>query len=92
MNGIIDKKGSLFIVDWDTLVFAPKERDLMFIGAGLGENWCMQNEEKFFYQGYSQTNINLEAICYYRYERIIEDIVVFCQQIFLHNRKSLPMR
>ena len=36
-----------------------------------------------FYQGYGQTNINQIAIAYYRYERIIEDIAVYCEQILL---------
>ncbi len=32
---MIDKEEALYIVDWDTLIFAPKERELMFIGAGI---------------------------------------------------------
>jgi spectinomycin phosphotransferase len=83
-NMLIDKKGALYVVDWDTLLFAPKERDLMFIGAGIGDSGCTPLEEKaFFYQGYGQTNVNLAAIAYYRYERIIEDIGVYYEQIFL---------
>lgn len=35
-NGLIDKTGTLYLVDWDTLIFAPKERDLMFVGGGCG--------------------------------------------------------
>ena len=72
------------MVDWDTLIFAPKERDLMFIGCGLGDSgYTPQEEETMFYQGYGQTNINQFAIAYYRCERIIEDIAVYCEQIFL---------
>lgn len=36
-----------------------------------------------FYQGYGPTDINQIAIAYYRYERIIEDIAVYCEQLFL---------
>jgi spectinomycin phosphotransferase len=83
-NLLIDAAGALFMVDWDTLIFAPKERDLMFIGGGPGDSgYTPQEEETMFYQGYGQTNINQIAIAYYRYERIIEDIAVFCEQIFL---------
>lgn len=85
-NLFIDKEAALYVVDWDTLVFAPKERDLMFIGAGLGESgYTPLEEETLFYQGYGQTNINQDAIAYYRYERIIEDIWAYCEQIFLSN-------
>jgi spectinomycin phosphotransferase len=83
-NLLIDNNGALYIVDWDTLVFAPKERDLMFIGGGLGNSgYTPQEEEAMFYQGYGQTEINQIAIGYYRCERIIEDLAVYCEQIFL---------
>ena len=83
-NLLIADKDNFYMVDWDTLIFSPKERDLMFVGGGLGGNGhTPQEEEALFYQGYGQTNINQIAIAYYRYERIIEDIAVFCEQIFL---------
>ena len=72
------------MVDWDTLIFAPKERDLMFIGGGPGDSgYTPQEEETLFYQGYGPTDIHKIAVAYYRYERIIEDIAIFCEQIFL---------
>jgi len=83
-NLLIDVNGALHIVDWDTLIYAPKERDLMFIGGGLGDSGYMpQEEEAMFYRGYGQSNVNQIAVAYYRYERIIEDIAVYCKQIFL---------
>lgn len=83
-NLLIDVNDKLFLVDWDTLVFAPKERDLMFVGAGLGGNGhSLKEEETLFYQGYGPTQIDPIGIAYYRYERIIEDIAVYCEQIFL---------
>ena len=81
-NLLLDDHGRLYIVDWDTLMFAPKERDLMFIGSGLGDSgYTPQEEEAMFYRGYGQASINQMAIAYYRYERILEDIAVFCEQI-----------
>ncbi len=83
-NLLIGKENTLYLVDWDILIFAPKERDLMFIGAGLGDTGRTPFEEELlFYQGYGQTNINQDAIAYYRYERIIEDIGGYCEHIFL---------
>lgn len=83
-NLLLTDSGALYMVDWDTLIFAPKERDLMFIGAGLeGHGRSPQEEEALFYQGYGGTQIDRIAINYYRCERIIEDIAVFCEQIFL---------
>lgn len=83
-NLIVDKEGALYIVDWDTLIFAPKERDLMFVGAGIWDSGRTVTEEgSLFYQGYGQTKINQDAICYYRFERIIQDIGDYCEYIFL---------
>ena len=35
-NLLVCDGGAFYIVDWDTLMFAPKERDLMFIGGRPG--------------------------------------------------------
>ena len=83
-NLLIDNNDALYIVDWDGLLFAPKERDLMFIGGGHGNSgYTPQEEETMFYQGYGQTNINQVAITYYRYERTIADITDDCSIILL---------
>ena len=85
-NLLIAQNADLYIVDWDTLTFAPKERDLMFIGAGISNTGRSSiEEEALFYQGYGQTNINKAAIAYYRYERVIQDIFEYCEQILLSN-------
>ena len=83
-NLIVDKEAALYIVDWDTLIFAPVERDLMFVGAGIWDSGLTAaEEESLFYQGYGQTQINQDAICYYRCERVIQDIGEYCEYIFL---------
>ncbi|MCJ7622710.1 MAG: aminoglycoside phosphotransferase family protein, partial [Anaerolineaceae bacterium] len=83
-NILIDVNDTLYIVDWDDPIYAPKERDLMFVGGGLGGGGhTPQGEETLFYQGYGQTQIDPTALAYYRYERIIQDIAVFCERIFL---------
>jgi spectinomycin phosphotransferase len=82
-NILISDTGELYIVDWDDPILAPKERDLMFIGGGIDEIWESKREEAVFYEGYGETEINLAALAYYRYERIIEDLVVICEQLLL---------
>ncbi len=82
-NLIIDKEEALYIVDWDTLILAPKERDLMFVGAGIWDSGLLPDEEEaLFYKGYGQTEINQDIISYYRFERVIQDIGEYCKQIF----------
>ncbi|XSG77240.1 phosphotransferase enzyme family protein [Herpetosiphon llansteffanensis] len=82
-NLLVVDSDRFFLVDWDTLIFAPKERDLMFIGAGLfGNAHSPAAEAARFYQGYASNPVNQAALSYYRYERIIEDIAVSCAEIF----------
>lgn len=88
-NLLIDNNGALHIVDWDWLIFAPKERDLMFIGGGHGDSgYTPQEEETMFYKGYGQTNINQNALAYYRYDRILNDMAEDCHLISLPDEEE----
>src|SRR5262249_13206003 len=83
-NVLIGADDALYVVDWDTLIMAPKERDLMFIGGGqYGARRTPHEEETLFYQGYGDTQIDPIALAYYRYERIVEDIAAYCEQLLL---------
>lgn len=81
-NVLITGDGRLFIVDWDEAILAPKERDLMYAGGGLMGGWRPpEEEEALFYQGYGPVHVDPAALAYYRYERIVQDIAAYCQQL-----------
>jgi spectinomycin phosphotransferase len=80
-NLLLTAAGDLYIVDWDNPILAAKERDLMFIGGGVAKVWNSTREEALFYQGYGAAQIDLTALAYYRFERIVVDITEFCKQI-----------
>lgn len=82
-NVLITDNEQIYIVDWDEPMMAPKERDLMFIGGGVGNVWNQPDEETLFYQGYSNTVVDKNILAYYRYERIFQDIAEFVQQLLL---------
>jgi spectinomycin phosphotransferase len=83
-NILIAPNGAFYLVDWDNPILAPKERDLMYAGGGqFGEARTPQQEEVLFYRGYGEVQIDSNALAYYRYERIIEDIAVYCEQLLL---------
>jgi spectinomycin phosphotransferase len=83
-NVFIAENNALFIVDWDDPIVAPKERDLMYIGGGLMGGWrAPQEEEALFYQGYGPAQIDPAAMAYYRFERIIEDLAIYCEQLLM---------
>lgn len=80
-NVLLGAHDELTIVDWDNPIFAPKERDLMFVGGGVGGIWNDASEEAWFYRGYGATAIDLAALAYYRYERIVADLAAYGAQI-----------
>lgn len=83
-NILIEANNAFYIIDWDDPILAPKERDLMYAGGGqFGARRAPQEEETLFYRGYGRTQVDPVAMAYYRYERIIEDIAVYCEQLFL---------
>lgn len=88
-NVLIDPNDYLYVVDWDTLIFAPKERDLMFVGGGqFGSARSPLEEETLFYQGYGSTRADPIGLAYYRCERIVQDIAAYCEQILLTDTGS----
>lgn len=82
-NLLIDPNSRLYIVDWDDPILAAKERDLMFIGGGVGSAWYSPKEEALFYHGYGPPEINPVALAYYRFERIIQDIAEWGERMLL---------
>jgi spectinomycin phosphotransferase len=81
-NVLVGAHDELAIVDWDEVILAPKERDLMSVGGGLFGDWNQAREAAWFYAGYGPTAIDTVALAYYRYERIVADIAAYAEQIF----------
>jgi spectinomycin phosphotransferase len=75
-NLLIAADGALYIVDWDTLAFAPRERDLMFAGEEGSR------EAELFARGYGPLQIDRVALAYYHAARILEDLAVVGEQLF----------
>ena len=54
----------------------------MFVGGGIGDTWNDPREKEWFYTGYGPAEVDLVAICFYRYERIVADFAAYGEQIF----------
>jgi spectinomycin phosphotransferase len=80
-NVLVNTDGDLHLVDWDTVILAPKERDLMFVGGGVAGVWNDPHEAHLFYRGYVPCTVDPLALAYYRCERIVQDIAVTCTQL-----------
>ncbi|HGK6642580.1 TPA: aminoglycoside O-phosphotransferase APH(9)-Ia [Legionella pneumophila] len=87
-NVLVVNEESIYIIDWDEPMLAPKERDLMFIGGGIGNVWNKHHEIDYFYEGYGKTNVDKIILSYYRHERIVEDIAVYGQDLLSRDQND----
>ena len=84
-NVLVGSNGALHLVDWDQPLLAPKERDLMFFGAGLGRLTGDSDDARHFYAGYGATpEIDRVAFAYYRYAWVMQDWVACGAEVLLH--------
>jgi spectinomycin phosphotransferase len=82
-NLLIDTQDRLFVVDWDQPVLAPRERDLMFVT--VGGFVTEKRAETLFFQGYGKADVDPLTMAYYRYERLMEDLLEFAAQVLLRD-------
>ena len=83
-NILYGGEGGLYIVDWDDPLLAPKERDLMFVSGTAGSSvGYTPEQERLFYQGYGETELDLLALTYYQYDWAAQDLGDFGRRNFL---------
>lgn len=80
-NLLMGHDGALHLIDWDGLSMAPRERDLMFVGAAVGGRWGRENPLGFE-EGYGSDPGDRRWIAWYRHWRILQDLIEF-QQVLL---------
>ena len=72
-NLIRDHGGHVFVIDWDDVMLAPKERDFIFV---------REAQADAFWEGYRQTEIDWIALTYYRWERVVQDVIECAKDMF----------
>jgi spectinomycin phosphotransferase len=82
-NVMIDRDGELWVIDWDDVIRAPKERDLMFFVGGIGAGLVEPHETEWFFEGYGDVAVNPLALSYYRYAWAVQDIGGYGERVFL---------
>jgi spectinomycin phosphotransferase len=85
-NLLRDAAGHVFVLDWDEVMLAPKERDFIFI---------REPQASAFWQGYgvrAREEIEWIALTYFRWERVIQDLIEETQQALFNDDASDDQR
>jgi len=72
-NLLRNAAGRVFVIDWDEVMLAPRERDFIFVST-------LQADA--FFQGYGQVEIDWTALTYYLWERVVQDVIACAQDVF----------
>jgi spectinomycin phosphotransferase len=83
-NLLRDPAGHVFVIDWDEVMLAPKERDFLFVETNPTNDQGRLSAPPFF-QGYGQQEIDWIALTYYRYERVVQDLIACAQEVFFRD-------
>jgi spectinomycin phosphotransferase len=73
-NLIRNQSGDVYVIDWDEVMMAPKERDFIFV---------REPHADAFFQGYGTSNIDIQALTYYRLERVVQDLIECSRNVCL---------
>ena len=79
-NVLVTPEGDIVIVDWDSAMLAPRERDLMFVDGVAGGHAA---DPTAFFEGYGDVELDPIVLAYYRIEWAVQDIAEFSASVFL---------
>lgn len=79
-NVLVDDTRQLWVVDWDEVLLAPKERDLMFCIGGIADGLVRPHETASFLAGYGAAEVHQAALTYYRYAWAMQDMAAYAEQ------------
>ncbi|MET7277746.1 aminoglycoside phosphotransferase family protein [Kribbella sp. NPDC005582] len=81
LGNVLVAKDGLQLIDWDDVILAPREQDLMFMLGGMGDVGPTSGEQLVaFLSGYGPHEIDQDAVRYYRHIRAREDVVLWSHQ------------
>ena len=71
-NLLRDPAGHVFVIDWDEVMLAPKERDFIFVRTPHAEA---------FWAGYGQREVDGMLLAYYLWERVVQDVIYYAHNV-----------
>ncbi|WP_185448390.1 phosphotransferase enzyme family protein [Kribbella qitaiheensis] len=81
LGNVLVAAGQLYLIDWDDVVLAPREQDLLFFLGGMGSLGPATTAQKdAFFSGYGAVDLDATRLTYYRCARALEDIAQWADQ------------
>lgn len=82
-NVLIGDGGEVWLLDWDEVVRAPRERDLMFVIDGVltGDAQMTAEQQEWFFAGYGAVAIDPLRMAYYRCSWALQDAADFAARV-----------
>ncbi|WP_165956744.1 phosphotransferase enzyme family protein [Kribbella antibiotica] len=81
LGNVLVGADGLQLIDWDDVILAPREQDLMFMLGGMGDvGTTTPAQVESFLTGYGPHAIDHDAVRYYRHVRAREDVVLWSHQ------------
>lgn len=91
-NILVDATGRPWMLDWDEVVLAPKERDLMFVVGSIGRDLVLEAETRSFMRGYGRVDLSPRALTYYRAAWALQDIGAYAERVLSSSDRADPGR
>jgi spectinomycin phosphotransferase len=85
-NVLVDAGGTMSVVDWDELLHAPPERDLMFVRGSAIAEIVTDAQADAFERGYGSAGTDPLLIAYYRIDWAVQDLAGFADQVLFGSR------
>jgi spectinomycin phosphotransferase len=82
-NVLVGADGGLAIVDWDELVVAPPERDLMFVRGSAIAEIVTAAQADAFEGGYGSAEADTLLIGFYRIDWAVQDVAGFAHEVLV---------
>ena len=80
-NVLISDDGEVWLLDWDEVVRAPRERDLMFVIDGVLGDPVTAEQQRWFFDGYGRVDVDPRRLAYDRYSWALQDVADFVARV-----------
>ena len=91
-NVLVEPSGRIRIVDWDEIILAPPERDLMFVRGSVVAGRVSDEQADAFETGYGPDPIDRELLAHYRIDWAVQDVAGFAWEVLVRPDRIPPTR